>query len=662
MLRSSVLQLSSRRSVARVPKQIEAQTPSFLSSRKDFATVPQQNARPMPPGSGGNSTESKGHSLKIILGSGAVAGAFLFAYQIGYLDPYLGKKQHRPLDTTKGNLDDNVAKDAQHIVEPIVTTIREEPDSLRFSVEHAEKADTQTDLPHVATEQKVETHTDVLHTETIIKKQDENLPHVQEKSDVFHEEGTISVQQKDLPENAPSGMLADDQSSESESSVAESAEKESPESETSRKLNEEVQLTPIHTQAIAVLKENETKVKPPEIPTPEHKPEDAAGKGVKAPSSLLDTYNLKEGSTAASLNGQGTGDQNHFLKETEAFVNAVEDLHDANMSKDGKLVLDFLEAIHIAEKRQAELDARAFAEEKRALKDKYEKELRDLRARELMRIEEVAILDKELNRERTKAVAAIKSLQEKMEEKHRTELEKKESETEFKLQKVQELAKAELAAAIASEKAAQIKKVAEANLNINALCMAFYARSEEARKSHSVRKLALGALALEDALSKGLPIQKEIGALHTYLEDIDKDSVLDSVLSSLPEETRSYGTDTLLQLNQKFNALKGTLQHFGLIPPGGGGILTHAVAHIASWLKFKDVDQSGDGVESVINRVEGFLALGKLAEAADALEEGIKGSQAEEVVGEWVKRARNRAITEQALTLLESYATCISVT
>lgn len=56
---------------------------------------------------------------------------------------------------------------------------------------------------------------------------------------------------------------------------------------------------------------------------------------------------------------------------------------------------------------------------------------------------------------------------------------------------------------------------------------------------------------MEDALSKGLPIQKEIDALQTYLEGVQKDSILDVVLSSLPEETRNYGTDTLLQLSQK---------------------------------------------------------------------------------------------------------------
>lgn len=63
--------------------------------------------------------------------------------------------------------------------------------------------------------------------------------------------------------------------------------------------------------------------------------------------------------------------------------------------------------------------------------------------------------------------------------------------------------------------------------------------------------LLQGVLALEDALSRGLPIQKEIEVLHTSLEGIDNNSLLELVLSSLPEETRRYGSDTVLQLNHK---------------------------------------------------------------------------------------------------------------
>ncbi|RZC85124.1 hypothetical protein C5167_007739 [Papaver somniferum] len=112
----------------------------------------------------------------------------------------------------------------------------------------------------------------------------------------------------------------------------------------------------------------------------------------------------------------------------------------------------------------------------------------------------------------------------------------------------------------------------------------------------------------------------------------------------------------------QFTTLKDTLRHYSLIPPGGGGILTHTIAHVASSLKVKEDDPSGDGIESVISRVERLLAEGKLAEAAESLEKGVSGSKAEEIVGDWVIQARNRAIAEQALSVLKSYATAISLT
>ncbi|KAL0686568.1 hypothetical protein Bca4012_086245 [Brassica carinata] len=119
-----------------------------------------------------------------------------------------------------------------------------------------------------------------------------------------------------------------------------------------------------------------------------------------------------------------------------------------------------------------------------------------------------------------------------------------------------------LAGSRGAKKRKKKNKLSKDSIEIKTLCMAFYARSEEARQSHSVHKLALGgALALEDTLSKGLPIQKEIDMLQTYLEGIHQDSMLDLVLSSLPEEARSSGTDTVQQLNQTFNTLKGALRH-----------------------------------------------------------------------------------------------------
>lgn len=46
----------------------------------------------------------------------------------------------------------------------------------------------------------------------------------------------------------------------------------------------------------------------------------------------------------------------------------AENLKDADVSNEEKVILDLIQAIHAAERRQADLDARIFAEEKRILK------------------------------------------------------------------------------------------------------------------------------------------------------------------------------------------------------------------------------------------------------------------------------------------------------
>lgn len=642
MLRKSVLQLASRSSVKIVPLRTKSQLPSYLSSRRALSTS--QKNESYKPGSGSNVPESPSHGPKIITGGLALGSAVLAAYYYGYLDTYIGKEQQSTGEHAEVQINDKntqeVAEEIAHpqageLSEPISKNSLQDTDVKNSNADHTEK-DTETCSESNLPEDSLSADGDInIQVKDIAAPSQENID---------------LVKDVDLP-NVPGGDLFSDDATSKPSE--ESFDLKVPEIEPDEEQYKAIDITPIFTSAdespaeigtIPVLKEKITTQDVQEV---------VRGDGTKKSGSLLDDYylrdNIEEPTTATS-------------KRESDIIPAIEDAYDGYISKDGKLVLDFLQAIHAAEKRQAELDAHAFALDKKAMKDKYEKELKDTRARELMYAEKEAILDKELVRERAKAAASLKSLQEKFEEKLKTELEEKEAEAELKLKNMHDLAKADLAAAIASEKASQIEKMAEANLHINALCMAFYARSEEARQSHSIQKVALGALALEDALSKGMPIQKEVEALRPHLEGVDKDSLIALVLSSLPEETQKYGIDTLPQLNHEFDSLKGTLRHFSLIPPGGGGILSHSLAHIASWLKVKEVDQSGDGIESLINRVESLLAQGKVCEAADTLENGVKDSKAGEIVDDWVSRARNRAVTEQALTVLQSYATSISLT
>lgn len=44
-------------------------------------------------------------------------------------------------------------------------------------------------------------------------------------------------------------------------------------------------------------------------------------------------------------------------------------------------------------------------------------------------------------------------------------------------------------------------------------------------------------------------------------------------------------SSNLIQMLLQFDDLKTPLRHYSLIPPGGGGLLSHTVAHIASTIK-----------------------------------------------------------------------------
>ncbi|CAN1224565.1 MICOS complex subunit mic60 [Linum grandiflorum] len=630
----SILALSSRRSIQRFPRQINP--PLVPSVSKDFSTKSHQNVGQ--PGGAGQPPKSKSSLPAVLLGSTALAGAAFLAYQSGYLDQFISKEQQLgdkspievkgthmrkdvvPIIAPETKKSDDVVPVEQDVAAEIdidVARIEDVPKIITqtepTAVEDDKKADLRTDLPRQEVEEKTEPSVDF--------EQKHDTQTSDHQQDLSSEKGEIPSQVEEL-----SKPIVEDATSvpgeNHEAQVPTTVSSEgshrtvNPESASNEEPNRE-------GEAPVISKENEIKTLSADHSAEPVKSEVELGKGVGAPN-LLNTYHLKE-NTEIIPSTEGPGEEGSTEESAEGYL-----------TKDGKLVMDFLQAIHAAEKRQHELDARVFTGEKRALQEKYEKELRDSRVRELMRAEEAAMLDKEIKRVKAKAAAAVRAVEEKSEEKLRLELEQKEAEAETNMKRVQELAKAELAAAIASEKAAQIERIAEANLH--------------------------GALALEDALSQGLPIQKELEALGSFLEGTDKDSLVQLVLSTLPEETRHTGTDTVLQLNQKFNALKGTLRHHILIPPGGGGILTHAMAQIASWLRLKEVDPSGDGIESVISKVQTLLSEGKLAEAADALQEGVGGSQAEQVASDWVRRAKNRAITEQALTVLQSYATCISLT
>ncbi|WOK92152.1 MICOS complex subunit MIC60 isoform X1 [Canna indica] len=644
MLRSCrcIWEFSSRRAVGRIPRPIVPQTSFYLSSRSEFSSASKQNS-PQKPTSVDNGSHSSSVISKVIIGSAVVGVAAMAAYKAGYIDNQFTDKKSSQ-ETTKID----AAKGLEHSVEQEFPPNKKTQSASVSEIEIVHKSD-EPESPE--TESKIE---------AILE------PVPVEKEEVPAEKEEVPLQET-LQENKQTEVESET-SSEASLSVSNGQITNSEVSSQDKKLDDVLAYTEVNLEQNKV---NDTSKEEKGLESaaqfseeagvmnvPMEKPEQDSVNAEEEPQkSLTESYSLQdERSLEISREGVNTEAVAKFSTNRESATALV---MDKESSEAGKIILDLIEAIHVAEKKQVELDANIFAEERRMLKEKYEKELKDARARALMYAEEAAILEKELNKEKAKATAAIKSLEEKAEKVLQEELQRKAEEADMQLKKVQELAKAELAAAIAKEKSSQLEKIAEADLNINALCMAFYARSEEAHHTHSIHKLALGTLALEDALSRGLPIQAEVDTLIKSFEGIDKDSLLEVTLSSLPKEILNYGTITQMQLNEKFESLKGILRHFSLIPAAGGGILTHMVAYIASSIKIKE-EQSGDGIESIISKVENFLMDGNFAEAADVLEGGVRGSKAEEVVIEWVRQARNRAIAEQALTLLQSYAMSIT--
>ncbi|VAH38210.1 unnamed protein product [Triticum turgidum subsp. durum] len=606
MLRRCVRDLYPLRSLRRIPRPIssEVQSPTFGQLRRNSTKASQQgSAQKSVPGPKEEPSKSGSKVPKLLLGTLLVGAAGMAAYQAGYIDlQFMDEKL--PSTIREQNLTkmyENLKFPFEQKVDQKQTMLDPKNDIVQDTpmVLPAEGIPTASEQPTPAEEKETETV-----TQGTLPVQDEHGADTKLPS-----QDTLSVDIKPNVVNKAAGEVPLGQADKISSTVS-----------------------PVESS-----------------PTTAEVQKDPLGADVGEHKSLAETYLLQE---------EHDIPKDVSAKETKSdgIVGGVK------ASDDGKIMLDIIDAIHAAEKKQADTDAYTYSEEKRKLKERYEKELKDTRARELMYAEEAAILDKvsqELKKEKMKAAAAVKELQEKTEQKLMDELQRKDEEASQQVEKVQELAKAELAAALAKEKASQIEQIAEADLNIDALCMAFYARSEEARQSHSVHKLALGTLALEEALSSGSPIRTEVDQLRKSLEGIDKDSLLELALSSLPEDVLKYGSDTQMELKQKFNSLKATVRHFGLIPSGGGGILTHAVAHVASNIKVEE-DPSGDGLESLISRVEDLIVGGDLTAAADALTGGLQGTAAEEAAAEWAKQARKRAIAEQTLTLLHSYASSIT--
>ncbi|MCO5593785.1 hypothetical protein L7F22_047802 [Adiantum nelumboides] len=379
--------------------------------------------------------------------------------------------------------------------------------------------------------------------------------------------------------------------------------------------------------------------------------------------SLLEAYYLGES------NSTFMEDNKHLIEGKEELIidrqegsNKLENVQGEDIANKLHIegvqnVFDLLDVVHAAEKRQAELDAQLYTEAQKRLKQAFQQELKDAQAKEVMYAEEASRLAKEIELEKEKAAAALELEQKMATERLSEELKHKEEEANLKLKKAELLSKTEIAAAVAEEKLSCIKDVRNVKQELEALYTVLFSQSNEFRQSHTIHKLAVGTFALEDAMKRGAPIEKEVNLICSSYKDAGLDPLVDAIISSLPEHAIKKGTLTPSQLQQKFETLKNGVLELSLIPSTGGGLISHAAAKVVSALKIRESGQFSDGVAAVVSQVQRCLADGKLADAAEVLEKGVHGTKAEVLVADWIQNVRERAIMEQMLLLLQAHTT-----
>ncbi|GAQ89013.1 hypothetical protein KFL_004790060 [Klebsormidium nitens] len=322
------------------------------------------------------------------------------------------------------------------------------------------------------------------------------------------------------------------------------------------------------------------------------------------------------------------------------------------------------EAVQEAVRGQAEADSEAFQREIAELHEEHRVELADARAEALRHAQIVHKLERDLTRKKAAYRAALHDQWRRGEEKRIAALQAALRETEALIEKVRTTAAAKAALTVADERKERAEQLDELRMQVNALQDAFSSRSREAQKSHTAHKLALGAFALEDALESGQPLKEEVRLLAAAVDE--GDPLVMAALTSVPAVVAETGAPTRAELQERFEALQGRAKQLVLLPPGGGGMLAHALAWAASTLKVKEpAPQNGSQPnaatsDAALARAEALLAHGELTEVAKVLESAFKGTGAETLVKKWAEEARSRAVAEQAVKVVQAQATALA--
>ena len=275
----------------------------------------------------------------------------------------------------------------------------------------------------------------------------------------------------------------------------------------------------------------------------------------------------------------------------------------------------------------------------------------------------VAALVSELERVGADAEAAVET--------QRTEAE---ADAARALEEQAELHRMAIAECLVRERTKRAEVVDEVRLKLDGVKEAYDVNGAALRKSHGAVKMSVAVFALAAKASAGEPFSTELAGIRTVGEqllggDDSERALVDAVLASIPEAVAKTGVPTAGDLTNRLDDVRRAARHLQLVPSTGGGIVTHLVAYLASWLRVSerggwgtgnDGSSSTGGVEAALAAANEKVAAGRLDAAAAALEAGTEGTAAARAVAGWVADARERQRLEMAVSVLRSHAAAVA--
>jgi len=243
--------------------------------------------------------------------------------------------------------------------------------------------------------------------------------------------------------------------------------------------------------------------------------------------------------------------------------------------------------------------------------------------------------------------------------------------------------RANLAAANAAEaeRKERLAALDEVRAQLGALAAAHEARASQQAVAHASHTAALGILGVGAALDAGAPLAPSLALIARgagSAAGTPGGEVVDVAVRAIPAAAVSRGVATEQELGARFRSMKTAVLQMSALPltaveqagAGRGGVLAHAAARFAAWLK---VDESGvvralgseaavsqGGIDAAVAAAEAEVAAGRLAKAADILKAATQGTAASAAVSAWCEEARARAVADQSVKMLRAHATTLA--